>query len=88
MEDGTINLEELEAKLMREEDEATTMPPPPSSSSARVPSLVPLLSPPPSTTSCGGHVPSSFGRRSVQETPRRPPQPAHTLDSRGKGHMQ
>jgi len=34
LEDGTIHLEELEAKLMREEDEATTTPPPPSSSNA------------------------------------------------------
>eukprot|EP00253_Pinus_taeda_P025103 PITA_25103 len=73
LEDGTIHLEELETELIREEDEATTMPRPPSSSSARVPSLVPLLSPPPSTTSRGGHVPSSSGRRSMRETPTRPP---------------
>ena len=88
MEDGTIHLEELEVELIREEDEAAAMPPPPSNSSARVPSLVPLLSPPPSTPSHGGHVPSTSGHRFVRETPRRPPRPAHTLDSRGKGHMQ
>ena len=89
LEDGTIHLEELEAELMREEDEATTMPPPPSSSSARVPSLVLFLSPPPSTPSRGGHVPSGSGHRSMrEETPRRPPRPAHTSDtSRGKDHI-
>eukprot|EP00253_Pinus_taeda_P015502 PITA_15502 len=88
LEDGTIHLEELEEELIREEDEAAAMAPPPSSSSARVPSLVPLLSPPPSIASRGGHVPSSSGRRPVRETPRRPPRLAHTVDSRGKGHMQ
>ena len=89
LEDGTIHLEELEAELVREENEATTIPPPPSSSSPQVPSLVPLLSPPPSTPSRGGHVPSGSGRWSMrEETPRRPPRPAHISDtSRGKGHM-
>eukprot|EP00253_Pinus_taeda_P004520 PITA_04520 len=90
LEDGTVHLEELEEELIRDEDEAAaaTMPPSPSSSSARVPSLVPLLSPPPSTPSRGGHVPSSSSRRSVWETPRRPPRPAYTpRDSCGKGHM-
>ena len=84
-----MHLEELEVKLMREEDEAITMPPPPSSSSARVSSLVPLLSSPPSTPSRRGHVPFGSGRRSVrEETPKRPPRPAHTSDtSRRKGHM-
>ena len=87
-----MHLEELEEELIRDEDEATatTMPPPPppSSSSARGPSLVHLLSPPPSTPSRGRHVPSSSGHWSVWETPRRPPRPAHTLDtSHGKGHM-
>eukprot|EP00253_Pinus_taeda_P015575 PITA_15575 len=87
LKDGIMHLEELEEEIIREEDE-TTMPPQPSNSSARVPSLVPLLSPPPSTPSCGGHVPSSSSRRSVRETPRRPPRPTHTLDtSHGKGHM-
>ena len=92
LEDGVVHIEELEDELVRDEIEAdaATMPPPPpppssTSSSARGPSLVPLLSPPPSTPSRGG---SSSGRRSVRETPRRPPRPAYTPgDSRGKGHM-
>ena len=91
LEDGIVHIEELEEELVRDENEAAAAamppppPPPPSSSSARGPSLVPLLSPPPSTPSRGG---SSFGRRSVRETPRRPSRPAYTAgDSRGKGHM-
>ena len=92
LEDGTIHLEELEEELIRDEDEAAAAamppPPPPSSSNARVPSLVPLVPPPPFTPSCGGHVPSSSGCRSVRETPRRPPRPAYTPGgSHGKGHM-
>ena len=92
LEDGIVHLEELEEELVRDKDKAATAamppPPPPSSSSARVPGLVPLLSPPPSTLSRGGHVPSSSGRQSVRETPRRPPRPAYTPgDSRGKGRM-
>jgi len=92
LEDGVVHIEELEDELVRDENEAdaAAMPPPPppppsTGSSARGPSLVPLLSPPPSTPSRGG---SSSGRRSVRETPRRPPRPAYTPPgSRGKGHM-
>ena len=92
LEDGVVHIEELEDELVRDEIEADAAampppPPPPSStgSSARGPSLVSLLSPPPSTPSRGG---SSSGRRSVRETPRRPPRPAYTpVDSLGKGHM-
>ena len=62
----TLHLEELEAKLLRDEDEAIAAMPLPSSSSAsasvRVPTIVPLLMLPPPTPSRGGHVPSSFGR--------------------------
>ena len=83
LEDDTIHLEELEAKLLRDEDEATTAMPsphPPSSSSAsasvRVPTIVPLLMQPPPTSSCGGHGPSSYGRgTSHEDTVGRPPLP-------------
>ena len=92
-EDDTIHLEELEAKLLRDEDEAATgmpSPHPPSSSSAsanvRVPTIIPLLPPP--TSSRGGHGASSYGRgTSCEETAARSrlPQAAHKLDiSRGK----
>ena len=87
LEDGIVHIEELEEELVRDEDDASMPPPPPpppSSSSARGPSLVPLLPPPSSTPSRGG---SSSGRRSVRETPRRPPRPPYGGASRGKGHM-
>eukprot|EP00253_Pinus_taeda_P036224 PITA_36224 len=64
LEDGTIHLEELEAKLLRDDDDTTTtMPPPPSSSSvnARVPTSFPLFPPPPpSSSSVSARVSTSF----------------------------
>ena len=93
LEDGTVQMEELEVELLRDDDEASAaMPPPhtgpvpPSSSSAgvsasaRYPTIVPLqIQPPP--TSSRGPLPSSYGR-GTQDTTRRPPLPrgSHKLD--------
>ena len=99
MEDDIVHMEELEAKLLRDDDEATiAMPPPhprpvpPSSSSAganasvRFPAIVPLqIQRPP--TSSRSPPPSSYSR-GTQETTRRPPlrRGSHKLDiSRGRG---